>query len=172
MSKFIKTIKEYKKAGLVLNEDKFFDILDSMQEVLIDYENTHPDHFWYMMKELHEDFKGEHFDNFYAEHTVSKMFHTTTDGRMCKGEKFDMVKAQEVHSKYRTILKPSDNVCDVYVALNSQYHDYVCLYRTWFNTTDETILELRVIESTIKFWFQNEDRKEGDNVWKHFKHIK
>lgn len=171
MSTFIETIKEYKKQGHHLDEDKLWSILENLEEMLVAYEVNCADKFWDIMRELHEDFKGEHFDELYAKHEVSKMMHTSHDGRTYKGEKFDISKAQEVHSKYRGLLKAQDSVCDVYVAINSHYHRYNCLFKNWFAGIDEETLHTRVIEAAIKYWFQDENCLEGGKVWKHFKNL-
>ena len=75
--------------------------------------------------------RGDHFSESEAEYLVSKMYHTE-NGRKYSGEKFDMHKAKEVCERYRGILPTSVTATDVYVAINSQYHDYAELFRSWF----------------------------------------
>lgn len=54
---------------------------------------------------------------------------------------------------------------DVYVAINSQYHDYAELFRSWF--TDG--IEQKVIESAIVFWFKDADSKSENKVVEYFR---
>lgn len=99
-----------------------------------------------------------------AEHLVSRMYHTE-NGRKYSGEKFDMHKAKEVCERYRGILPTSVTAADVYVAINSQYHDYVELFKNWFGND----IEQRVIESAIVFWFKDADSKSENKVVGYFR---
>lgn len=53
--------------------------------------------------------------------------------------------------------------CDVYVAINAQYHDYAKLFEEWFGGN----IDNKVFESAITFWFKNVDF-DGDKVWEYF----
>lgn len=53
--------------------------------------------------------------------------------------------------------------CDVYVAINAQYHDYAKLFEEWFGGN----IDNKVFESTITFWFKDVDF-DGDKVWEYF----
>lgn len=55
----------------------------------------------------------------------------------------------------------------MYLALNLQYHDYGALFKTWFGED----MELKIIESAIRFWFKDEDYKSGFKLWNYFKGI-
>lgn len=81
------------------------------------------------------------------------------------GEKFDMYKAKEVYERYRGLIPTSTTVCDVYVAINSQYHDYAELFKSWFGDG----IEQKIIESAIMFWFKDADSKAENKVVKYFK---
>lgn len=50
--------------------------------------------------------------------------------------------------------------CDVYVAINAQYHDYCKLFDSWFGGN----IDNKVFESAITFWFKDVDF-DGDKVW-------
>lgn len=49
---------------------------------------------------------------------------------------------------------------DVYVAINSQYHDYVELFKSWFGDN----VDQKIIESAIIFWFKDVDCKAENKV--------
>jgi len=53
--------------------------------------------------------------------------------------------------------------CDVYVAINAQYHDYAKLFEEWFGGN----IDNKVFESAIAFWFKDVDF-DGDKVWEYF----
>lgn len=59
---------------------------------------------------------------------------------------------------------PNDvELCDVYVAINAQYHDYAKLFEEWFGGN----IDNKVFESAITFWFKAVDF-DGDKVWEYF----
>lgn len=53
--------------------------------------------------------------------------------------------------------------CDVYIAINAQYHDYAKLFEEWFGGN----IDNKVFESAITFWFKDVDF-DGDKVWEYF----
>lgn len=64
------------------------------------------------------------------------------------------------------LLYPSEKMtepCDVYVAINAQYHDYAKLFEEWFGGN----IDNKVFESAITFWFKDVDF-DGDKVWEYF----
>lgn len=105
-----------------------------------------------------------HFNESYAKYIVSNMCHYGS-GRRYIGEKFDMAKAKEVCERYRGLIAPSVTYSDIYVAINSHYHDYNELFKTWFGEE----VEHKIIESAIIFWFQDDDYKGGFKLWDYFK---
>lgn len=58
------------------------------------------------------------------------------------------------------ILPTSATVADVYVAINSQYHDYAELFKNWFGDG----IEQKIVESAIVFWFKDADCKAENKV--------
>lgn len=54
----------------------------------------------------------------------------------------------------------SATVADVYVAINSQYHDYAELFKNWFGDG----IEQKIVESAIVFWFKDADCKAENKV--------
>lgn len=117
-----------------------------------------------VIKNFKESSKNEHFNEPYARYLVSNMCHFE-GGRKHVGEKFDITKAKEVCERYRGIIPQTVTHADVYVAINSQYHDYSELFKTWFGDG----VEQRIIESAIIFWFKDDDYKSGFKLWNYFK---
>lgn len=50
-----------------------------------------------------------------------------------KISKFQLMnKAHEICERYKEVLPNDVEPCDVYVAINAQYHDYAKLFEEWF----------------------------------------
>lgn len=79
------------------------------------------------------------------------------------GEKYDMNKAHEICERYKEVLPNDVEPCDIYVAINAQYHDYAKLFEEWFGGN----IDNKVFESAITFWFKDVDF-DGDKVWEYF----
>lgn len=147
--------------------EEFMDMFDS-DDVLFDRFNRHgmeDDDMYKMMRYMrHSMNSGEHFNESEAKYLVSEMYHIE-NGRKYNGEKFDMHKAKEVCERYRGILPTSVTPADVYVAINSQYHDYAELFKNWFGDG----IEQKIVESAIVFWFKDADSKAENKVVEYFK---
>lgn len=115
-------------------------------------------------KEVMTHQSGAHMNEIEAKEVVSGMYHIE-GGRKYIGEKFDMYKAKEIYERYRGLIPTSTTVCDVYVAINSQYHDYAELFKSWFGDG----IEQKIVESAIMFWFKDADNKAENKVVKYFK---
>lgn len=71
---------------------------------------------------------------------------------------------QAINEAYRRNAIPNDvEPCDVYVAINAQYHDYAKLFEEWFGGN----IDNKVFENAITFWFKDVDF-DGDKVWEYF----
>lgn len=73
--------------------------------------------------------------------------------------------AKEICERYRGVIPVSATPTDVYVAINSQYHDYVELFKSWFGDN----VDQKIIESAIIFWFKDVDCKSRNKVVSYFK---
>lgn len=105
---------------------------------------------------------GYHFDEHEAREVVEQMYHVK-DNKKYIGEKYDMNKAHEICERYKEVLPNDVEPCDVYVAINAQYHDYAKLFEEWFGGN----IDNKVFESAITFWFKDVDF-DGDKVWEYF----
>lgn len=75
-------------------------------------------------------------------------------------------KEMELFKAFKEASKTNPNLvepCDVYVAINAQYHDYAKLFEEWFGGN----IDNKVFESAITFWFKDVDF-DGDKVWEYF----
>lgn len=105
---------------------------------------------------------GYHFNEYEAKEVVEQMYHVK-DNKKYIGEKYDMNKAHEICERYKEVLPNDVEPCDVYVAINAQYHDYAKLFEEWFGGN----IDNKVFESAIIFWFKDVDF-DGDKVWEYF----
>lgn len=70
---------------------------------------------------------------------------------------------QGIYERYKEVLPNDVEPCDVYVAINAQYHNYAKLFEEWFGGN----IDNKVFESAITFWFKDADF-DGDKVWEYF----
>ena len=137
---------------------RFFDRFDRMSNGMSENE------MYEMIRSIRESSGNEHFNESYAKYLVSNMYHFE-GGRKYTGEKFDMAKAREVCERYRGMIPQSTTCADIYVAINSQYHDYCELFKTWFGDD----IEQKIIESAMIFWFEDDDYNKGNKLLNYFK---
>lgn len=126
----------------------------------------HPEMYWEFMRDHHEIMYGKHFNRDYAEWEVAQMHHKCGD-KTYKGEHWSHEQTTDVMSSYKTTLPAEITPCDFFVALNSQWHDYHCLYMSLFPSEEEA--EKAIIESAIKFWFKDDDWDCNTKVWRYFR---
>lgn len=127
----------------------------------------HPDKYWEMMRNTHEMMYGKHFDKVYAEWEVEQMYHKSPDGKVYKGEHWTMEETTGVMMKYKTKLSPEITPCDFYVALNTEWHAYICWAKEHF--PNETDAENAIIEMAVRFWFMDDDWDGNTKVWCYFR---
>lgn len=104
-----------------------------------------------------------YIDEHTAKQLVSDMYHME-NGRKHVGEKYSMHKAMEVMNKYRSSIPHNITECDIYVALNAQYHDYAELFKMWFGDN----IDQKIIDSAVTFWFKDADAMSENKVAKYF----
>lgn len=85
-----------------------------------------------------------------ARNIVSKMYHVE-GGKKYIGEKYSMAKAKEIYEKHKEHIDATP--CEVYIAINTQYHDYITLMKSWFVGN----IDSKIIESAMAFWFMDSD---------------
>lgn len=127
----------------------------NMYSGYIDYED---DRYFFSKNMYHK------FDEEEARHIVGKMYHYE-EGKKCVGEKYDMAKAHEVYEQRKHSLNSDISIEDIYIAINAQYHDYYCLFRTWFGKN----VDIYIIDAAITFWFKDTDYDKGHKLYNYFK---
>lgn len=111
------------------------------------------------------EFTTNHFNESYAKYLVSKMWHLDKIGTKYVGEKFSLHMAKEVCERYRGLIPQHTTHADVYVAINNQYHNYHCLFKSWFGDD----VDNQIVESAIVDWFKDDDYEGTVKIWEYFK---
>lgn len=140
--------------------------IELMDELLEEMSKPHKERYWKVLRDTHEIMHGKHFNREYAEWEVEQMHHKCGD-KVYKGEHWSYDQTADVMADYKATLPAEITPCDFYVALNSQWHDYHCLYMSLFPSEEEA--EKAIIESAIKFWFKDDDWTGNDKVWVYFR---
>ena len=166
MKDFIHFIKEYNisnlsTSNLIQGVEGFADVFDHIGEI-------DPELYHNAIKSFHEKVHGEHFNEYFAKKQVDDMHHTDIHKTIVKGEFFSPIYAKQIYDNRVRLICPTSNVWDVYVALNSQYHDYVKIFTEKMPSSDEHEIKNAVVETAIVFWFKDEDAK-PNKVWNYFK---
>lgn len=149
--------------------DEFMDMFDSRGDRFSDRFNEsgmrsgNMNRMIRYMRNSMRDSESEHFTEAEAKYLVADMYHTE-NGRKYTGEKFNIHKAEEICEKYERILPSSVTPADMYVAINSQYHDYAELFKNWFGND----IDKKIIDSAIVFWFKDSDSKSENKLMDYF----
>lgn len=155
----LKIVDDIDAGNSNITEGEALEIVDSLKRFTDKEKRLNMDRMMRYMRNSMRGSESEHFTESEAKYLVADMYHTE-NGRKYSGEKFDMYKAKEICERYRGILPTSATVADVYVAINSQYHDYAELFKNWFGDG----IEQKIVESAIVFWFKDADCKAENKV--------
>lgn len=126
--------------------------------------------FWCIMKDIHEELRGKHFDEVYATYQVDNMYHTDNKGNKITSPMFTPIDVRKLYDKKFKSINSNITFWDVYVALNAQYHDNIELYKEWFGEDNIENIKDKIIESAIVNWFEDEDAG-IEKVWNYFRAI-
>lgn len=152
-----------------LNSELFGVYIDGRNrtDALIEKNNT--DHFnlYKYTRDADDDIRKE-LSDLKAELAVTKAIRPYQDKLIqCEMEKMFTAGINYTDRKTCNVIYgvvPNDvEPCDVYVAINAQYHDYAKLFEEWFGGN----IDNKVFESAITFWFKDVDF-DGDKVWEYF----
>lgn len=162
--------KEMVKAnyGKIKNNDAvMWASIELVDDLLEEMREHHKMRYWQFMRDVHEVMCGKHYDKEYAEWDVEQMYHKAPDGREYKGAHWSIEQTTEVMQMHRAKLPTEVTPYDFYVALNTQWHDYICWAKGEFATEGEA--EEAIIEMAIRFWFLDDDWSEPTKVWEYFR---
>lgn len=161
----------------ILFSDKNYISIDTqlkilVQEALVNSVKNDKDNemFWCIMKDIHEELRGKHFDEVYATYQVDNMYHTDNKGNKITSPMFTPIDVRKLYDKKFKSINSNITFWDVYVALNAQYHDNIELYKEWFGEDNIENIKDKIIESAIVNWFEDEDAG-IEKVWNYFRAI-
>lgn len=159
MGKFHRMMKHYAETG-VSDKEKMQELIECLDEHFEWFAEEHKKEHCDLMREIHEIFCGAHFNDEFARWAVCGMYHKGEDGKEHKGEYWSMEDAARVMAKHKSVLHAKTTVADVYVSINSHYHDKCVLFKKWFAEEYEE----KIIEDAIDTYFMDEDAPEG-KIW-------
>lgn len=138
-----------------------------VNDTLKKIKDENPSVYWGFMRDAHEIMQGKHYNEAYAKWEVEQMHHKSPDGTIHRGEHWTKEQTNNVMMKYKAMLPAEITPCDFYVALNSQWHDYICWAKARFESDKEA--EEAIIEGAVAFWFKDDDWPAHDKVWCYFR---
>lgn len=138
-----------------------------VNDTLKKIKDENPSLYWGFMRDAHEIMQGKHYNEAYAKWEVEQMHHKSPDGTIHRGEHWTKEQTNNVMMKYKSMLPAEITPCDFYVALNSQWHDYICWAKARFESDKEA--EEAIIEGAVAFWFKDDDWPVHDKVWCYFR---
>lgn len=148
------------------NESLMWASIEEVSELLEEMREADPAKFWAFMRKAHEQMLGAHFDETYARWQVERMHHTSPNGSVHRGEHWTIDQVMAATNKYRAKFPAEVTEWDVYVALNSQWHDYDDWAATKFDSPEQR--DTAIIDGAIAFWFADEDYPSPTKVWDYF----
>lgn len=145
-------------------------LVNSVKDIVENKNDKDNEMFWCIMKDIHEELRGKHFDEVYATYQVDNMYHTDNKGNKITSPMFTPIDVRKLYDKKFKSINSNITFWDVYVALNAQYHDNIELYKEWFGEDNIENIKDKIIESAIVNWFEDEDAG-IEKVWNYFRAI-
>lgn len=146
-------LSEAKSKGLATQE-KMWESINAMYDVLAIVEEEHPKEYWKMMRCQHEIIYGCHYDEVFAKHDVAKIRYTGREGVKHAGEYW--TKEQVLDATKNFTFPQGVTEWDKYVAFN------VCRADMCQVLDDATI-----IKTCFQFFFKDEDGPVEGKIWKY-----
>lgn len=158
------------KDHIRLDNEIAWNIICRFKDIVENKNDKDNEMFWCIMKDIHEELRGKHFDEVYATYQVDNMYHTDNKGNKITSPMFTPIDVRKLYDKKFKSINSNITFWDVYVALNAQYHDNIELYKEWFGEDNIENIKDKIIESAIVNWFEDEDAG-IEKVWNYFRAI-
>lgn len=149
---FKEFMEEARVKGTV-NEKTLWASMPALSEMFCMVKKDHPEKYWDIIREMHCQFYGPHYDEHFALRDVGCIRYTGRDGKEAEGAYWSMAQVEEAT---RQLPFPSGTTkWDRFVAFNAFYAD------TCQDLTDE-----QIIKTAHKFYFYDKDAPAG-KIWKY-----
>lgn len=171
--KYNSTVKQTVQSESLWNKidnETVWNIICRFKDIVENKNDKDNEMFWCIMKDIHEELRGKHFDEVYATYQVDNMYHTDNKGNKITSPMFTPIDVRKLYDKKFKSINSNITFLDVYVALNAQYHDNIELYKEWFGEDNIENIKDKIIESAIVNWFEDEDAG-IEKVWNYFRAI-
>lgn len=163
-------IQEYIEKHRVSNNFNTSEILDTVVK-FVD-EKCDEKHANCLIKRIHEQLFGKHFDEDCALITVNKMYFCKV-GSTAKvfGAFIPLEQSHKIYSRFKDDIPKEYNAYDFYVTLNMMYCDNFNLYSKWFKDASAEAMTNIVAEAAVN-WLNDPDSpySDGTKIWSYLKH--
>lgn len=131
---------------------------DAIDKMLEEIKMHKPELYQKIITEQYIALFGKHYTKECAIEKVAQMHHTDKSGQVHTGEHFTIERAATINEK----IVPNATTYDVYVALNTTWHDLHKVLSKWFQSD----IDQYCIDTAIALWFNDEDCKYGEEkIW-------
>lgn len=162
MGQFKEMVKKYHDSGSG-GDDALWKCIERIDGFMDNLDEDQKEEMMGLLRTMHEDFIGPHYDRELALDAVEQMYHMNETGQKVRGEHWSIGQAEEIFAAHKARIKDAQyNAFDMYVALNASYNDLVELFREWFDDD----YEKKLIEYAVVFWFQDADAPDG-KIWRY-----
>ena len=146
-------LQDAKAKGLA-NEQKMWDSIGAIDDLLCDIKQEHPDVYWRFLREQHGIMYGGHYSEDYAEHDVKHIVYKDKEGKEHHGGRWSR---DEVCEMTQGMTFPQGTTdCDKWVAYNVMFAD-----------TCKTLDDEQVKRVAYAFFFCDDDfdYSQGSKIW-------
>jgi len=157
-----KMIDEALAKGLTSDKVMKASIAD-VQELLETIKEPHPDLYWRFIKKQHEHMFGCHYNEAFGQWRIEQMFYKDKKGDVHRAPHWTKEQHKAAYDKVKSQIPASYNCWDFAVALEAQYADTICMYRSWWPEATDADLETKVVEAAVNFL--NDDDNPENKVW-------
>lgn len=155
-------IEEARAKGLT-SEKIMYASIDDVQELLLTIKEAHPDLYWKFIKRQHEHMFGCHYNEAFGMWRIEQMYYKDKKGDVHRAPHWTKDQYKTAYESVKAKIPASYNWWDFAVALESQYADTICLYRSWWPEATDAELDAKVVDATVNFL--NDDDNLECKVW-------
>lgn len=138
-------ILEAKSKGLA-NEEKMWESIEEVGELLEELKESHPDKYWKFMRKTHGVLHNHHYDEKFAKWDVEQM--------QPHGEYWTMRGIEEATKGM--VFPQGATLCDKYVAFNA-----------FANDLEGVIADEQILKAAHAFWFADKDWHGKNKIWEY-----